>query len=326
MMKIFRMAGVDVSLSMLYPLLFPICMYIYSDIVKGLLAAIAITLSVLIHEYGHALMSKRYHLSPSIVIHVLGGVCYHTPADTDRKDVMIVIAGPLAQIAAGILGLGALFGMGLLNAGLVSGALTGRLDGLQVFLTIFCFFSIFWGVVNLMAPIWPLDGGKLSALILRRFMDEDAAAKWALRISIGALSLAGIYAVYSRSMLLGFMILHLFMQNVQLLQSEATLFDRRSSRSEAKRRQMSPQGEELLRGAYDAFEQQDWRESARLIHQLRASKEPIAPNTMNELWQMLGLANLELGEYQEALEWLRRAPQSPRVEAAIARCEAELRR
>lgn len=318
MIRIFRLAGVDVSLSMTYPLLYLFCMYLYG-IVEGLIAALAITLSVLIHEFGHALASKRYRLEPSVVIHMLGGLCYHRPASSDGKDAVVVVCGPLLQIAAGVLGIGALIGMGQLNAGSATAVLTGRLGGFQQFLTVFVFFSIFWGIVNLVAPIWPLDGGKLLGLILRRFMSEDTASRWTLRISLGTLVLAGIYALYSRSMLLGFIIFSLLMDNYQLLQSGAPLFERASGRPI--KRAMSPYGEELLAGAREAFAGRDWREAARLTHQLRASKEPIPPKTMDELWQLLGLATMEQGEYEEALEWLRRAPKTARVEAAIARCE-----
>ena len=41
----------------------------------------------------------------------------------------------------------------------------------------------------------------------------------------------------------------------------------------------------------------------------------------DEIWQILGLATMETGDYEEALEWLERAPKSPRIEAAIARCK-----
>ena len=319
MIKIFSLARVNVSLSMSYPLLFVLCYFWTRSVAEAILTAFAITLSVLIHEFGHALACKRYDLAPSIVIHLLGGACYHTPSGSDKKEAVVVVSGPLLQIVAGLLVLGAMFMYGL-NKPDITNALVGNgVTALLSFGVTFTVFSLFWGFLNLLAPVWPLDGGKLFALILRRFTDEGKAARVTLVLGMGLLILAGMYSLLHRQMLLGFIVISLFMQNLQHFQAGSTLFMHSSGK--APKRKMSEFGKDLLHEARAHFDDEDYREAARLCHQLRASGEPISPKQLDEIWQILGLATMEAGDYEEALEWLERAPKTPRIEAAIARCK-----
>lgn len=322
MIKVLSIARVDISLSYYYPLLFVLC-YMWFGLAEGIIAAFAITISVLIHEFGHALACKRYNLSPSIVLQVLGGVCYHQPAGSDRREAVVVASGPLLQILVGFIALGGMFAVGVFGPQSASVWVRGGMDAAMQFGTTFVFFSIFWGFINLLAPIWPLDGGKLFALILRRFTNEQNAARATLIIGMGLLLLAGIYALTSSQMLLGFIVISIFMQNVQAFQANSTLFMHSSGKRTV--RKMSDYGKEMLDDARTNFDQEDYREAARLCHQLRASGEPILPKQLNEIWQILGFSTMEEGDYEDALEWLRRAPQNPRVQAAIARCEEKLR-
>ncbi len=322
MIKVFSIARIDVSLSYWYPLLFVFCC-LFFGIAEGIIAAFAITISVLIHEFGHALASKYYKLSPSILIQPLGGLCYHQPTGSDKREFVVVVSGPALQIVAGFGALAALVGFGVLGPQSANVWIRGGLDAAMQFGVTFTFFSLFWGFINLLAPIWPLDGGKLFALIFRRFTTEHRAARITLVVGMACLVLAGIYSLMNRQMLLGFIVLSLFMQNLQAWQANATLFMHSSGKRAA--RKMSDFGKELLDGARKNFDEGDYREAARLCHQLRASNEPISPKQLNEVWQILGFANMEQGDYEEALEWLRRAPKNPRVQAAIARCEEKLK-
>ena len=45
---------------------------------------------------------------------------------------------------------------------------------------------------------------------------------------------------------------------------------------------------------------------------------------LDEVWTILGIATMEKGEYEEALSYLKRAPDDREVREAIRRCEEEL--
>ena len=52
--------------------------------------------SILVHEYGHGLMSKRFHRSPSIVLWGMGGLCY-SQGRVDMTPIavfLVLMAGP----------------------------------------------------------------------------------------------------------------------------------------------------------------------------------------------------------------------------------------
>ena len=139
-----------------------------------LIWVLAVFVSVLIHEMGHALTMRAYGISPWVTLYGLGGLASYDPTDARRVNwlgqVLISFAGPAAQflLAAAVMGLLLLTGYTLelwhigpifffLPAGdavVVSGPLTDLLNNLIIV-------SIFWGVLNLI-PVYPLDGGQIA--------------------------------------------------------------------------------------------------------------------------------------------------------------------
>src|SRR5688572_5946802 len=58
-------------------------------------------LLILIHEFGHAVLVRRYKLSVlEIAVHGLGGYCQHAPARTREQTAVIAWGGVLAQALA----------------------------------------------------------------------------------------------------------------------------------------------------------------------------------------------------------------------------------
>ncbi|MFK7919498.1 MAG: site-2 protease family protein [Ilumatobacter sp.] len=117
-------------------------------VVSGLVAVVAFFLSILAHEFGHALVARRYGVeTQSIDLWALGGVArLDREPPTPRSDGLIAVAGPLVSLAIGV----ATFASAL--------ALSSN--------------TLMWiGVVNLalalfnMLPGAPLDGGR----VLRAF-------------------------------------------------------------------------------------------------------------------------------------------------------------
>ncbi|MBS0615860.1 MAG: M50 family metallopeptidase [Verrucomicrobia bacterium] len=110
-----------------------------------------IFISVLFHEFGHALTALAFGQKPQIGLVAMGGVTsYDGPPLRFWKQFLITLNGPV-------------FG-GILAGGfyLLSIYVTGKVQPLlhQIFLV-----NVIWTVVNVL-PILPLDGGQLLRIIL----------------------------------------------------------------------------------------------------------------------------------------------------------------
>lgn len=116
--------------------------------VAGLMFAVVLYLSVLLHEASHAVMAKRYGFPvTSITLHFLGGMtAIEGESRRPREEFMIAVVGPLTSLAVGGASL-ALYvvtpdGLLLLAVGGLAGA------------------NLLVGVLNLV-PGLPLDGGRV---------------------------------------------------------------------------------------------------------------------------------------------------------------------
>ena len=114
--------------------------------------------SVVVHELGHALVGRRFGLTPSVRLHGWGGLTSWTagPAPTPLPRLGISLAGPFADIALGA----ACF--------LALRAVPADARLVRHVLGDFVWAAGFWGLVNL-APLLPLDGGHACEAILARF-------------------------------------------------------------------------------------------------------------------------------------------------------------
>ncbi len=303
--RLFSIADIAVAVSPWYAILMVFIIW-SNGFVNGLLFALAITISILIHEFGHAIPSKLYDLRPSILLHGFGGLCFHQPADSDWKDILIVVAGPLIQIAVGGL---------VWFAGIAAGPTGTNID---IFLYFFFWVSVIWGALNLFVPMFPLDGGQLFHLLLRRFVPEHKAQDWALKVSVTVAIPLGILAVWAGFFFGAIICLFIIMDNVGTLRSGSSLIDRRA------KVRTSNFVKENLAAAEAAYADEDWREAARLCHVIRAANDPVAEKQMDRIWELLGLATMRQGEWEEALAWLEKAPQTTEIEAAIEQCRQSL--
>ncbi|MEZ0327574.1 MAG: M50 family metallopeptidase [Fimbriimonas sp.] len=131
--------------------------------------AALIVLSILIHELGHALTAKRYRLKGlSIMLHGMGGFASSTGARTPRQDLLIVLAGPAATFAIGLICLAV--------------ARTASADPYtEAFNQLFIIeqlgrTNILLGFLNLI-PSLPWDGGRALSAILAHRMHEVKALR-----------------------------------------------------------------------------------------------------------------------------------------------------
>src|SRR5215212_3136314 len=129
---------------------------------------LAVFVSVLIHEYGHALAIKRLvRTEPEIVLHWMGGhTTWGAALPVSRRDhILVSLAGPFAGFLFGSLVFGIAMAMGASSGGLLSAMLGegweigGRMPpAVRRGIINLLFVNFYWGLINL-APVLPFDGG-----------------------------------------------------------------------------------------------------------------------------------------------------------------------
>ena len=168
---------------------------------------VAVFVSILFHELGHATAMRAYGYRPWITLYGMGGLASYGERDaygarsSPREHVLISLAGP---------------GAGFLLAALICAAvlLTGhRMDfalggsyGIDVnilelvgsarftwFLQIMLFINILWGLVNLL-PVYPLDGGQVAREILL-YRNPGEGIRQSLMLSIATAVLLAVYGL-----------------------------------------------------------------------------------------------------------------------------------
>jgi len=151
--------------------------------------------SVLLHEFGHALMARAFGLKPEIRLYQMGGLTsWRSEKEVaPLKHLAISLAGPFTGFALGacVLLLGAL----VLRAVPVDFVATTYFDLLWV--------NIGWGLFNLL-PMLPLDGGQvlvtLEAWLLNR---KDRVVSHAVSLLVAAA--IALAAFYFRQLWIGFL-------------------------------------------------------------------------------------------------------------------------
>jgi Zn-dependent protease len=296
--RLFTLAGISVQTSIGFLLLLAYFGFMHraAGPVGIVLVLLAVTLTLLIHEFGHALVARRYRLDPQILLHGWGGLCFHTPASRPSHEAMITVAGSAAQLAvAGVVYL----------AVALAGPIAIR--ELAFFLDVFVTYSVFWALLNLI-PIFPLDGGQLLRLALARFVRPAARAERLVHQIGMALSVAIVivgYVVLNSTMLALFGIMWA-MENFRYLQEG-------SPTRAVERRSVAADG--MLREAVAAFQAGDFREARRLAFQTR-SERGLEQDQLDQAVRIIAVASAELEDWDEALDWSRRAPRTPDVFAA----------
>lgn len=111
-----------------------------------------VTVSVLIHEFGHAFAYRYYGAKARIAMTGFGGLTYGTEAGhlTPKQKIVVSLAGSTVEMV--LLGVPAWVARSIWEPAFGSwGDLT---------LTWLIWINITWALVNL-APVWPMDGGQI---------------------------------------------------------------------------------------------------------------------------------------------------------------------
>jgi Zn-dependent protease len=162
-----------------------------------------VTLSVLVHELGHAVATRIFGGKPQIHLIGLGGRTMVEGVEHMDwwQEVLITLAGPAAGLALGV------FAGGVAWAGGAS-----LPDAVRYFGTGLFFANLSWTILNLL-PITGLDGGVITTLVLTRAFGRAGF----LLAQVLAIALAGVVMVWAfataqplLAMLVGFMLLRTF--------------------------------------------------------------------------------------------------------------------
>ena len=140
-----------------------------------------LTVSILVHELGHAVMFRAYGQRPHILLQGMGGLTWGSGPLTGMRDIVVSLAGPLAGLV--LLGLPAIL---LDRSGVELSATWDMVVRIAIYV------NVVWSVVNLL-PVLPLDGGNVTASVLRRVMGPGGQQA-AHKVSIAVAAAAALFA------------------------------------------------------------------------------------------------------------------------------------
>lgn len=158
------------------------------DILWSILFILTLFACVTLHELGHALAARRYHIKTSnITLLPIGGVAQlESMPEKPKEELVVALAGPMVNIIIG----------GLLYPIL---HLSGGLDDLDVsrfshhnFLPSLMVVNIWLAVFN-MIPAFPMDGGRVLRALLSFKFERHVATR--IAASIGQLLAIGFVFV-----------------------------------------------------------------------------------------------------------------------------------
>ncbi|MFT5299619.1 MAG: Zn-dependent protease [Mariniblastus sp.] len=203
-LKIGRVAEIDIFLHWTYVFL-PVyivyrCRYEaqmpWPMVLVMLCLVCALFLCVLMHEYGHALMARRYGIGTrDILITPIGGLARLDRMSSDPvQELMITLAGPSVNL---VIAVGLAIGLWFSGAsvGLESRFEWGDVFGILMWMNLALF------LFNLL-PAFPMDGGRVLRSVLAMMMPHHRATMIAGRIGQVLAITFGGYAIGSRQYLL----------------------------------------------------------------------------------------------------------------------------
>lgn len=157
----------------------------------GLGFALAVFACVLLHEFGHALVAKRFGIrTRRITLWPIGGVAeLERPPQDPRAELWIAAAGPLVNFAIAAALVPAVL---LVGTGGLLGSMLGALLGANLML----------GLFNLI-PAFPMDGGRVFRALLERKRGRLAATEIAAKLGRFAALALGVYAIWNVEVMLG---------------------------------------------------------------------------------------------------------------------------
>lgn len=165
--------------------------------VGGVLFTLALFGCVLLHEFGHALMAKKYGIrTRDITLLPIGGVArLERMPDDPRQELWVALAGPAVNVAIAA----ALFAWLTLSQtlepleslGVASGSFWERLMVLNVFVVVFN-----------MIPAFPMDGGRVLRALLAMRLEYTRATQIAATVGQGLALVFGFVGLFTNPLLM----------------------------------------------------------------------------------------------------------------------------
>ena len=164
----------------------------------GLIAALGLFASVLVHELGHAVTGRLYGAkTKEITLWFFGGVAQFDDMPRQRgAEAVVAIAGPITSVV-----LAGLF-WGLSQIGGFDQATLFVLNYLMVTNVVLAIFNLL--------PALPMDGGRVLRSLLALKLDYLRATKISVRVSQVSAVLLGLFGLYNRNFFLAAVALFIF--------------------------------------------------------------------------------------------------------------------
>ena len=165
--------GIPIRLDISLIILLGLLIMQYGDPIMGLLAAVALLLSITLHELGHSLVAMAFGCRVRDITLMMMGGCA-TLLSMPRKawqEFLVAAAGPAVSLCLAVLGLTA--GKWVPQGGYI--VLRSNFES-------FLFYNI--GVLNAvlflfnLLPAFPMDGGRILRAILQQFFMSRLKATW----------------------------------------------------------------------------------------------------------------------------------------------------
>jgi stage IV sporulation protein FB len=191
----FKLLGTPVRVHPLFWLMGLLIVYSAArkDPLYMLLGIACLFVSILVHEFGHALSSQHFgDRHCYVILYVMGGLCCSgdRPVPPRMPRIWMLLWGPLAGFILG----GIAYAVSLaVDRGMIPGSYP-----LDFALAILIFVNVAWGVMNLL-PVFPLDGGQIAREILVwKWPDSGEVSTFTVSIVTAILVAiaATVYSIY----------------------------------------------------------------------------------------------------------------------------------
>ena len=158
---------------------------------------LAVFTTVVLHEFGHALMAKRFGVrTQDITLLPIGGIArLEKMPEKPTQQLLVAFAGPAVNIAIAL----AIFVLLLLTKGQVAVETFRYADG--SFLAQLMWINVSLAAFNLL-PGYPMDGGRVLRALLAMRMPPERATQTAARVGQGVAMLFGLVGLFASPLLI----------------------------------------------------------------------------------------------------------------------------
>ncbi len=195
--RIGQIAGTDIKVHITFLLLLAFIAFV-SYTSGGLASAVGTTVMivalfacVLLHEFGHILMARRFGVrTPDVILLPIGGLArLERMPEEPRQELLIALAGPAVTLAIAVI----LYLVLMLSGATLTVQELTRLD--QPLLQNLMVINVMLLLFNLI-PAFPMDGGRVLRAVLASRMGLRRATRIAASIGQALAVLFGMWAVF----------------------------------------------------------------------------------------------------------------------------------